>query len=246
MSRPVIGVTTSRRNEPPPRGGRQAPIVGIAMRYPDAVERSGGAPMLLPRTKDAGVIAAVMGRADGLLLSGGGDVVSLLYGAEPHPRTTFQDPVCDRMEFEALRVAMQRGLPILGICRGVQSLNVALGGTLIQHIPDEVPGACQHYTRETETVLAHTIDIEPDSLLAEVLQTTSTAVNSWHHQAVKDVAAGLRVNSRSRDGVIEGLEADDGRAVLAVQCHPEACCEDYPLFQRLFDWLVAAAGSGKP
>jgi putative glutamine amidotransferase len=241
MSRPIIGITTGRRNLWNARSESQTAAVACSLAYPQSVERSGGAPVLLPRSDDEDVIASVMSAVDGLLLSGGGDVVSLLYGAEPHPKTTYQDPIRDRMEFQAVRLAMDSRLPILGICRGIQSLNVALGGTLVQDIGSELPGASQHYTRERETVLAHTIDIEPDSLLAKVLGTTTTAVNSWHHQAVGDVAEGLRVNCRARDGVIEGLEADDGRPVLAVQCHPEACCEDYPLFQKLFDWLVEEA-----
>lgn len=241
MARPIIGITTGRRNHPAAGGQIQTTSVSCTLAYQDSVIRSGGAPVLLPRTDDEDVVAAVMSTVDGLLLSGGGDVVSLAYGAEPHPKSAYQDPVRDRMEFQAVRIALDRRLPILGICRGIQSLNVALGGTLVQDIAAEVPGASQHYTRERETVLAHTIDIEPDSLLATVLAATTTAVNSWHHQAVRDAADGLRVNSRARDGVVEGIEATDGRAVLAVQCHPEACCREYPMFQRLFDWLVEQA-----
>ncbi|MGB2824844.1 MAG: gamma-glutamyl-gamma-aminobutyrate hydrolase family protein [Phycisphaerae bacterium] len=244
MSRPIIGITTGRRNIWSALSEGQTAAVTCSLAYQQSVERSGGAPVLLPRTDDEAVVASVMSIVDGLLLSGGGDVVSLAYGAEPHPKTTYQDPIRDRMEFQAVRVAVERRLPILGICRGIQSLNVALGGTLVQDIHSEVPGASQHYTRERETVLAHTVDIEGDSLLAKVLRTTATAVNSWHHQAVAEVAEGLRVNCRARDGVIEGIEARDGRSILAVQCHPEACCRDYPLFQRLFDWLVEEAGRG--
>jgi len=243
MTKPIIGITTGRRNNITPRPARQTVTMGCPIEYVDSVVRGGGAPMLLPRIADADAVASMMRSIDGLLLSGGGDVASLAYGEEPHPKGKFQDPVRDRMEFEAVRLAMELDRPILGICRGVQSLNVALGGTLIQDIEAQVPGACQHYTRERETLLAHTIDIEPGSLLAGVLGTTCTAVNSWHHQAVGDVAEGLRVNCRARDGVIEGLEADDGRPILAVQCHPEDCCEEYPLFQKLFDWLVEEAAA---
>jgi putative glutamine amidotransferase len=182
-----------------------------------------------------------MSAVDGLLLSGGGDLVSLLYGEEPHIATLNQDPVRDGMEFEALRIALDAGLPVLAICRGMEVLNVALGGTLVQDIPSKVPDAIQHYTHARDTVLSHTIDIEEGTRLARVLGPTSTPVNSWHHQGVGDVGKGLRVNSRARDGVVEGIEADDDRPVLAVQFHPEDCAEDYPVFQRLFDWLVAEA-----
>ena len=241
MPKPVIGLTTGRRNLPPPRGLRQTVIIGCTSQYVESVVRAGGAPLLLPRIADAGAIASAMQTVDALMLTGGGDVVSLAYDEEPHPAGKFQDPIRDRMEFEAVRIALDRGLPILAICRGIQSLNVALGGTLVQDIPSEVPGAVQHYTKEREATLGHTIDVEPDSLLANVLGATTTAVNSWHHQAVKDPGKGLKVNSRARDGVIEGVEADDGRPILAVQCHPEDTAEQYPLFQKLFDWLVAEA-----
>jgi len=243
MSRPIIAITTGKRNPMPERARRQLPATGCPLEYPECVARSGGAPVLVPRLDDPEAIASAMGVADGLLLSGGGDVVSLSYRTEPHPKALYQDPIRDREEFEAARVAIERGLPILGICRGIQVLNVVFGGTLIQDIPSEMPGACQHYAREVETVLSHTIDIENGSLLANVLETTCTAVNSWHHQAVRDAAPGLRVNCRARDGIVEGVEADDGRPILAVQCHPEDCAAAYPLFQKLFDWLVVEAGN---
>ncbi len=245
MRKHIIGITTGRRNESTPRNGIQTSVIGCPIEYPNCVQRSGGAPVLLPRTDDKEGIESVMSSVDGLLLSGGGDIVSLAYGEEPHAKTINQDPVRDRMEFEAVRLAIDMGLPVLAICRGIQSLNVALGGTVLQDIPSEVPNAIQHYAHARDTVLSHTIDIEEGSLLARVLGTTSTPVNSWHHQSVKDVATGFRVNCRARDGVIEGIEADDGRPILAVQFHPEDCAEDYPLFQKLFDWLVIEAGKGK-
>ena len=245
MPKPVIGLTTGRRNRPVEGNEVQNADMGCDIMYPIAVMRAGGAPILLPRSDDAEVMASVMARVDGLLLTGGGDVVSLAYGEEPHPKAFGQDPVRDVAEFAAVRIALERGLPVLGICRGIQSLNVALGGTLIQDVPSQVAGACQHYTRASENMLAHTIDVEPDSLLARVLGVTTMAVNSWHHQAVKDVGEGLRVNCRARDGVIEGAESADGRPILAVQCHPEDSAEQWPVFQQLFDWLVAEAGNAR-
>ena len=241
MYKPVIGLTTGRRNRPTEGNELQNADVGCDIMYLAAVLHAGGAPILLPRTDDEEVTLSVMQAADGLLLTGGGDIMSLAYGEEPHPRAGGQDPVRDAAEFAAVRVALDRGLPILGICRGIQTLNVVLGGTLIQDVPSQVAGACQHSTRASENMLGHTVDVEPGSLLARVLGVTSTAVNSWHHQAVKDVAEGLRVNCRARDGVIEGVEAADGRPILAVQCHPAAAAEQFPLFRKLFDWLVAEA-----
>jgi putative glutamine amidotransferase len=176
------------------------------------------------------------------MLTGGGDVGSLFYGEEPHVASKLQDPVRDEMELEATQLALKRGLPILGICRGVQLLNVALGGTLVQDVPSQVPNALKHYSEGMDVILLHTIEIEAGTLLAHIFGTTSMAVNSYHHQAVKDVGRGLRVNSRARDGVIEGIEAADGRPILGVQFHPEECTAQYPQFRALFDWLVREAG----
>jgi putative glutamine amidotransferase len=245
MALPIVGVTTGRRNNRPLRNELQTSTMGCDIRYPQAVARSGGAPILLPRIAEAEVIESAMERVDALMLTGGGDVVSLAYGEQPHPKSHYQDPVRDAVEFEAVRIAMGRQMPILAICRGIQSLNVALGGTLVQDIPSQVEDDILHYSHAAETVLVHTIDIEAGSLLARVLGTTSTPVSSWHHQAVKEPGEGLRVSARAPDGVVEGLEAADGRPVLAVQCHPEDSAEDYPLFQKLFDWVVEQAAQSR-
>lgn len=233
MRKPIIGITAGKRSDG---------SVGVPADYIDAVVRSGGTPLLLPPMDDLNAVAAMVKTVDGLLLSGGGDIVPKEYGEQPHPKTASQDAVRDRTEFAATRAAMERRIPILGICRGVQVLNVALGGTLVQDVPSQVPHAASHHTGDNKTALPHTVKIEPDTLLARVLGTTDTGVTSRHHQAVKDVAAGLRINCQAPDGVIEGLEAADGRSILAVQCHPESCCTEHPIFQKLFDWLVAEAG----
>ncbi|MHC4505997.1 MAG: gamma-glutamyl-gamma-aminobutyrate hydrolase family protein, partial [Planctomycetota bacterium] len=151
MAKPLIGVTTGRRNHYAAQGRRQTSTIGCGFEYVDSVVRSGGAPVLIARTGDKEAVAAAMATVDGLLLSGGGDVVSLNYGEESHPKAVYQDPIRDRMELEAVRIAVERGIPILGICRGIQSLNVGLGGTLVQDVPSQVEGAVQHYTCERET-----------------------------------------------------------------------------------------------
>ena len=241
MNKPIIGITTGRRNLRPPAEQRQTALMGVPLAYVDCVVAAGGAPLLLPRTDEPDVVARVMAVVDGLLLSGGGDVDSLAYGQQPHPKARYQDPIRDRMEIQATRLAADGGAPILGICRGLQLLNVALGGTLVQDIETELPGACQHYTKERESFLAHTVDVEPDSLLARAWGATSTAVNTWHHQAADRIADALRISARAPDGVIEALESADGRAILAVQCHPEDCADENPLFQKLFNWLILEA-----
>jgi gamma-glutamyl-gamma-aminobutyrate hydrolase PuuD len=240
--KPIILVTAGKQNPVTPRGEVQVITSGCDVDYIQSVVRAGGAPVILPCMADREAIGAAVAVADGVLLTGGGDIISLAYGEEPHLASKLRDPTRDEMELEVTRRALERELPVLGICRGVQVLNVALGGTLIQDVPSQVAGAVQHYSAGLDTVLLHTVAIEEDSLLARVMGTTSTAVNSWHHQAVKEVGRGLRVNCRARDGVIEGLESVDGRSILGVQFHPEECTAAYPQFRTLFDWLVHEAG----
>jgi len=241
MRRPLIGITVGCRHEPGGGGFGKRHVAGTPTTYTDAVVRAGGAPLLLPWTDEPDVIAAVAEAIDGLLLSGGGDLLADSYGARTHAAESHQDAVRDRLEFEAIRCAMGRNLPILGICRGVQTLNVALGGTLIQDIPDQYPAADRHHTIGDDHAPDHEIDIVPGSLLAEVVGAARVLVNSRHHQAVGDVAPGLRINCRSRDGIIEGLESVDGTPVLAVQCHPESHWERFPAFPKLFGWFVSEA-----
>ena len=241
MTKPVILITAGKQGQMAARAEIQAVTSTCNMQYVESVVRAGGAPITLPCVADKEAIQAILHTVDGVLLTGGGDVLSFAYGEEPHPASKYQDPARDDMEFEVTLQALERGLPTLGICRGIQVLNVAFGGSLIQDIPSQVPGAVKHYSEGLEPVLLHTIDIEADSLLARVVQTTSMAVNSYHHQAVNRVGDGLRLNCRARDGVIEGLEAADGRPILGVQFHPEECTATHPRFQSLFDWIVEEA-----
>jgi len=243
MTTPVILVSAGRQNNYTPRREVQTITAGCDIDYLAAVQRSGSVPLMLPFLASSEGIAAALSVADGLLLSGGGDILSLTYGEEPHVTSKLQDPTRDAMELEATRLALEMGMPVLGICRGLQLLNVACKGTLIQDIPTQVPGAVKHYADGLDVVLLHTMDIESDSLLAKVMETTTMAVNSWHHQAVKAVGNGLRISARARDGVVEAIEAADGRPLLAVQCHPEECAATYPQFQRVFDWLATEARS---
>lgn len=241
MPKPIILITAGRQNQATPQGETQSVYTGVDTDYTEAVARAGGAPVLMPCIMDKEAIAAILARVDGVMLTGGGDVVSLSYGEEPHDLSRYQDPVRDAMEFEVARLALEQELPLLAICRGAQLLNVAQGGTLIQDIPSAVPDAVKHYSQGSHTVLLHTIEIEPDSLLAKIMGQTSMAINSWHHQAIKDLGRNLRVNCRARDGVIEGVEAADGKPILGVQFHPEEAAAAYPQFQVCFDWLIREA-----
>lgn len=240
--KPIILITAGKQGQiTKERGEMQSVNSSINMQYVESVLRAGGVPVTLPCVADREAVHAAVQAADGILLPGGGDIISHAYGEEPHPKTLYQDPRRDEMEFEATRIALEQRMPILGICRGVQVLNVAFGGSLIQDVPSQVPEVLLHYSYALEPWLSHTVDIEDGSLLARIFGTSSMLVNSYHHQAVKDVGDGLRINCRARDGVIEGVEAADGRPVLGVQFHPEELTATYPQFQPLFGWLIREA-----
>lgn len=242
MDRPIILISVGRQNQGAGWNEVQSVSTGCDVDYVNSILRAGGLPLLLPLLTDAAAIRDAASVAHGVMLTGGGDVVSLNYGEEPHRSSLWADPTRDEMELTLARAASEMQLPVLGICRGMQLLNVAAGGTLIQDIPEQVPGAHQHSTQALEPILAHTVEVEPDSRLARVLGGTRIQVNSYHHQAVKEPGVGLRVTARSRDGVAEGMEADDGRALLAVQWHPEELSLTDPASAALFQWIVDEAG----
>ena len=237
MRRPIIGLTTGKRNLYTGPNRIQESIVGCDIDYVESVTRSGGAPVLLPRVGDRSVYPAFVQAIDGLLLTGGGDIVSHRYGEEPHPSSSTRTRCATRWSLRS-SLSLERGIPILGICRGLQVINVAFGGTLIQDIPSQIEEPVQHWTNASDSVLCHTVFIDEDSLLARVLRTTKLATNSWHHQSIANVGRGLRINCRAADGVVEGIESASGLKILAVQFHPEESSQPFPIFQKLFDWLA--------
>ena len=171
---------------------------------------------------------------DGLLLPGGWDVDPARYGEEPDPKVGDIDPELDETEIRLFNEARQREIPVLGLCRGQQVINVAMGGSLIQHLEGhEVRAFGRRH-------LAHTVVVDPASELGRAAEGQPIRVNSLHHQAVRSVAPGLRQTATGDDGTIEGLETDDG-LVVAVQCHPEELTGDLPWASRLFERFVARA-----
>jgi len=219
----------------------QSAYTGCSQNYVDALVSSGSSPLLLPCAADLEVLASVLPVCSGLVLSGGGDICSHYFGEEPHPACSFQDDCRDQMELELTRAAISRGLPILAICRGIQVLNVACSGTLVQDIPTQIVNPLQHFTDGFTDVLGHTIQIQPGTLLARILGTSKTRVNSYHHQSLLKIGDGLRVSAVAKDGVVEAVEAVDGAPILGVQFHPEISVNHQPLFASLFDWLVDEA-----
>ena len=209
--------------------------------YGAAVLDAGGAPLIVPTTQDRASLEAILDRAQGLILSGGPDVHPRCYGEEPVAGLGEVDTVLDEMELMAARIAVERDLPLLGICRGIQVLNVALGGTLHQDIPSQVPRSICHTPKTDKAVTTHTVRIEPGVLLERIWGEREAWVNSQHHQALKDVAAGLAVTGRARDGIIEAIEHPGRRFLLGVQWHPEGTWREDPYSRKLCRAFVTAA-----
>jgi putative glutamine amidotransferase len=239
----VIGIITSQHISATWAGH---PLYGQGRSYCRSVALAGGAPALIPPNLGENAWRALYRRLDGLLLSGGVDVSPALYGEEPHPMLGKVDDSLDEAELVLTRWALADGMPLLGVCRGIQVLNVAAGGSLYQDLPAQYPGALQHRCSPPDypsTHRAHAVHVEPGSRLAAILGAHQIAVNSRHHQAVKSVAAGLYVSARAPDGVIEGIESEGERFVVGVQWHPENLADDDPQMLALFEALVHAAGS---
>lgn len=197
------------------------PIFGTNQRYVRAVQQAGGIPVLIP-PGDVDCSLALFEQTRGLLLTGGADVDPARYGAEASPKLGGLDPERDELEFARVRQAVERGLPVFGICRGHEVINAALGGTLYQDVPSEYERSLLHASpdRLAGDHVAHTIRPEGGTRLASILGGDERGVNSFHHQGVKELAPGLRASAFSPDGLVEAFESEDGR-ILALQCHPE-------------------------
>lgn len=228
--RPLIGITTYR--EQARWGFWDVPAVLLPAAYADAVAGAGGEPVLLPT---GAVSAEAAARLDGLILAGGADVDPARYDEDAGPHTTATRPERDASEIALLQAALDRDLPLLAICRGMQLLNVLLGGTLIQHLPD-VPGAQAHQLG-LGLYAEREVHVEPHSTVGAVLGPTVT-VACHHHQALDRIASGVTACAWAEDGLVEAVEVPGRRFCLGVQWHPEASDDD-----RLFAALVRATRS---
>ncbi|OGL11073.1 MAG: hypothetical protein A3I17_00415 [Candidatus Rokubacteria bacterium RIFCSPLOWO2_02_FULL_72_37] len=240
MSRlPLVGVTTSVTVD------RYPERAYLNSAYVRAVELAGGAPVLLPPPLGADARDALWARLDGLVLTGGGDVDPRHFGEPRHPAVAEVSEARDALELELTRRALAQGFPLLAICRGIQVLNVALGGSLHQDIPSEPGSPLAHSQTERRHQPTHHVKVREGSRLAAILGTHEVDVNSFHHQALARLGRGLAAVAWAPDGIVEGVEETAGgdRFVVGVQWHPEDLVEHDPAARRLFAAFVTAAGA---
>ncbi len=223
----LVGLTASSSSE-----GRER--IQLNASYARAVELAGGIPLIIPAQASLDTLREMMAAADRLLLTGGGDVNPARYGEAAHPAVAGVSDQRDSAEEAVLNLALDRRLPILAICRGMQVLNVALGGTLVQDITSERPGSLVHGPRAD-----HLVQVAPGSRLREILGTDAPEVNSRHHQAIGTLGHGLQAVAWSSDGVVEGIEMP-GQWVVGVQWHPEDLIGDSEAARRLFAGFLEA------
>jgi putative glutamine amidotransferase len=241
--KPLIGITAGEITN---KYGKWAPHThGQSYTYVDSIIHAGGVPVILPITGDESVWEQYYARCDGLLFAGGNDIDPSRYGQRRTRKTVSVSKFRDAQEFALMSIALRGDKPMLAICRGMQLLNIAKGGSLVQHIPDSFVGAQDHCSSTSEkdtTHRAHMLKIAPDSQLAQTLGVTNIATNSHHHQAVDTLGEGLVATAWAEDGVVEGLESSDKKYVLGVQSHPESLeASAVPEWSGLFRALVAAA-----
>jgi putative glutamine amidotransferase len=235
MRHPLIGITA--RHAPTTLG---LPAVQILRAYVTAIVDAGGAPVLIPPDLPEDGWRSLLRRLDGVLFSGGADIGLEHFDGEQHP-TVEVEAVRDTIELPLLRAAVDMEKPLFGICRGLQVMNVALGGTLYTHILDQLPHALQHdWQDKPRPTLAHPVRVEEGTRLADILGAPLVQVNSLHHQGIKDLAPSLKPSAYAPDGLIEGVELPDHKFALAVQWHPE-WMQEHEVMRKLFRKFVEAA-----
>lgn len=241
--RPIIGIPTHSRYV---AMAGLPPAFIMGQLYTQALARAGAAAILLPLYDDPELLRTLYDEVDGLFLAGGSDVDPALYNEAAHAKLGELDQDRDRVELQLIEWALADQLPILAICRGLQILNVARGGSLHQDIATDLPYAIEHnyWQEQPRDYLAHDVEVMPGTRLASILGTHHTRVNSLHHQSVNALAPGLRVAAVAPDGVIEALEGNDERFLVAVQWHPEALVTD-PGMVGLFSSFVAAVETAR-
>lgn len=241
MSLPLIGITTRTAPLPP----SNLLSVMVQRTYTNAILEAGGVPVLIPSDIPQEGWEVLFEKLNGILFTGGGDIAVEYFHGVDHPEVYGIEPARDAIEVGMANLAYAQGTPFLGICRGLQVINVALGGTLYTHIPDQLAGALLHdYPGEdgvpARTALAHTVTLDPQAQIASIMDSDLINVNSLHHQGIKDVAPVLKAVGHSDDGLVEAIEAPGHPWGIAVQWHPE-WLTDQAEVKRLFKSFVDAA-----
>ena len=237
--RPIIGLTIYEGVSK-----SELPISAVNTAYIEAIQLAGGIPVLIPNQLTESGWDEVYKRLDGILFTGGGDISIERFNGVPHPTVDEVDSRRDSLEIDLFKLASQDGKPFLGICRGCQLVNVALGGTLYTHIPDQLPGAVKHdwYPGIPRNAIAHAVQLEPGSRTVQIVGETLLQVNSLHHQGIKDLALGLIAVGFSPDGLVEAVELKDHPFGLAVQWHPEWLTDQVPM-RSLFEAFILASSA---
>ncbi|NLM96963.1 MAG: gamma-glutamyl-gamma-aminobutyrate hydrolase family protein [Halanaerobiaceae bacterium] len=230
MRRAVIGISPDHCTE--------KELYKLNKAYTEAVNRAGGLAVILPYTADEYLIQEYIRMIDGLLLTGGLDLDPLLFGEEPLPGGGRLDPVRDRFELALIRYADMAGLPVLGICKGCQLMNIARGGTIYQDLYTQKPGVLKHLQEAPRWYPTHRIELDHETKLYGIIKKDSLRVNSIHHQAIKDLSPYFRAAARAFDGVIDAIEAREDRFVLGIQWHPESLWENDEGNYRIFKEFV--------
>lgn len=239
MKKPNIGITSSYdggKRKDSIRKNRETYYLNRS--YVLAIEKAGGVPIIIPPIEDATQIDRILNTINGLLLTGGYDIKPEVYGVKKiHPKTDTLEWLRQNYELALTKRALKSDIPIMAICLGNQMLNVAAGGTLIQDIPSQVKTTILHSQKENRNVLTHGVAINNPSKLYQILKKTRVQSNSFHHQAIDNVAPGFKVSARANDGVIEAIESIDGKFRLGIQWHPEELIK-YRLHLQLFKYFV--------
>ena len=235
--RPVIGITSLEGKNPD-----GLPTAMLLQAYIYAIIQAGGVPVLIPSMLADQGWDILYKRLDGVLFSGGGDIAPEYFNGENHPRIAGIEPLRDSIELSLLHAVVDDGKAFLGICRGIQTVNVGLGGTLYEHLGEQFPRKIDHtYPSTMRTTLVHEVKIEEGTRIAKVVGEPILKVNSLHHQGLKDIAPELRITGYAPDGLVEAVELPDHPFGLAVQWHPEWLTDQQPT-RNLFKAFVDAAG----